>query len=181
MYANAAGTPTIYTYSGAASLASCSYDGSGNLFIDSSNASRPFAELPKGGSSFISIKYFNDAPLGNMQWDGRYMAVQERKHGNQGPITIDRVQVTGTSAVLKSQTFMYANRNKQEGSGVQFWIQGDQIVIPTPSRSRETPCSTFGAIPREATRLSASEPAGRINCSASRSARSSRSQSRERR
>lgn len=147
VYANAAGTPTIYTYSGAASLASCSYDGSGNLFIDSSNASRPFAELPKGGSSFISIKYFNDAPLGNMQWDGRYMAVQERKHGNQGPITIDRVQVTGTSAVLKSQTFMYANRNKQEGSGVQFWIQGDQIVIPTPSRSREDPVLNVWSYP----------------------------------
>ncbi|HXO17423.1 MAG TPA: hypothetical protein VN909_04575, partial [Candidatus Dormibacteraeota bacterium] len=93
VYANAAGTPTVYTYSGAASLASCAYDGSGNLFIDSSNASRPFAELPKGGNSFVEIKYPNDAPLGNMQWDGRYLAVQERTHGNQGPITIDRVQV----------------------------------------------------------------------------------------
>lgn len=139
VYANAAGTPTIYTYSGAASLASCAYDDSGNLFIDSSNAAHPFAELPKGGKSIIAIKYPNDEPLGHMQWDGRYLAVQERTHGGQGPITIDRVQVVGTSATLKSQTFLYANRNKQEESAVQFWITADKIVMPTPSRSREDP------------------------------------------
>ncbi len=158
IYKNAAGTPTIYTYSGAADLFSCAYDGRGNLFIDSPNAPHPFAELPKGGNTFIPIKYPNDAPLLNMQWDGRYLAVQEEINGidaNRGPAKIARVQVVGSTATIVGTTLLYGNRNKQEGSAVQFWIEGDRITEPTPGRGGADPVVETWKYPAGGTHVAA--------------------------
>ena len=54
------------------------YDKTGNLFVDGYDSSYKFhyAELPAGGSSFTDIT-LSQTPVGsgNVQWDGKYMAV----------------------------------------------------------------------------------------------------------
>jgi hypothetical protein len=134
IYKRAKGAATIYSDPEVPTFAACSYDDRGNLFIDSSGASDPLAELPKGGKSIIGIA-FPAYSLGNIQWDGHYLAIQNRIHGNKGPATIDQVQVLGSAARIVSTTYLYANRNKQEGAGIQFWIVGDRILMPSVIRN----------------------------------------------
>jgi|SRR5580698_1329512 len=134
VYKDAAGTPTIYSDSNVAGFFFCAYDNRGDLFVDSANARHALAELPKGGTEIITIAYPDNSPLGNMQWDGQYLAVEERINGNRGPATIDRVQIAGTTAAIIGSVHLYGNRDKQDGNGVQFWVQNGHIVEPIPSR-----------------------------------------------
>ncbi|HTA54531.1 MAG TPA: hypothetical protein VK755_07305 [Candidatus Acidoferrales bacterium] len=135
IYKHATGTPTIYSDPDVPSFDACTYDDHGNLFIVSSGASHPLAELPSGGNSILAIA-FPAFSLGNIQWDGHNLAMSIFG-GSRGPAKILRVQVVGASARIVGKTYLYANRDKQVG-GVQFWIAGNRIVMPSQARITDT-------------------------------------------
>jgi hypothetical protein len=126
IWPDAQGTPTTYTlpFRGW----SASYDDSGNLFVDGDSDSEPFgfAELPKGGSSFVNITLDQPAKYpGNVQWDGKYIAIGARnptKRGQQGHV-VYRVHVSGSSGHV-AQTVVLQRVDSVLGS----WIEGDTII-----------------------------------------------------
>ena len=78
IFHNAAGSGTVVTDPNFAGTYFLGYDKTGNLFVDGYDSSDNFhyAELPAGGSSFTDIT-LSQTPggIGNVQWDGKYMAV----------------------------------------------------------------------------------------------------------
>lgn len=78
IYHNAAGSGTTVSDPNFAGTLFLGYDKTGNLFVDGYDSSGNFhyAELPAGGSSFTDITLSQTpAGPGNVQWDGKYMAV----------------------------------------------------------------------------------------------------------
>jgi hypothetical protein len=78
IFHNAAGSGTVVADPNFAGTLFLGYDKAGNLFVDGYDSSYKFhyAELPAGGSSFTDIT-LSQTPVGsgNVQWDGKYMAV----------------------------------------------------------------------------------------------------------
>ena len=118
IFKNASGAPTFYSDARITRYFSCSFDGSGNLFLDGDSSSQSFifAELPRGSTAFqlFSLNQPVTSP-GSVEWDGRYVAV-----GVDGAHTIYRVQVSGSKAEVVSTT-------RLDGKTVHsftFWIQG---------------------------------------------------------
>lgn len=108
------------------SVSACGYDGKGNLFVDGAAASVPafFKELPKGGSKFenVTLSKLPKNP-GNIEWDGRYLAV-----GDGQNLLIRRFTISGTHG---TQVGMLHLAGPSEGE--QFWIQGSAIIAPAYS------------------------------------------------
>lgn len=85
VYADATGTPTIYTNSTAQNFTACAYDRRGNLLATNgqSNNSRYsyFVWLPKGGKQLTNItipgpnKSWVWEDVQGLQWDGRYFVI----------------------------------------------------------------------------------------------------------
>lgn len=126
IWANAQGTPTTYTLP--FFLWSASYDDSGDLFMDGYNASQPFqfAELPKGSSTFTNITLDQPAQHpGNVQWDGKYVAVGAVNPRNAKGHThvIYRVRISGSVGHVAQTVVLYHN-NAVLGSS----IEGNTIV-----------------------------------------------------
>ncbi len=78
IFANASGSPTVYTY-GTGAFMWGAYDNQGNLFITSGATQYgTLFELPKGSGTFTEIavnKTFGDNP--SLQWDGKYLALED--------------------------------------------------------------------------------------------------------
>lgn len=77
----------------------CAYDASGNFFVDGyvgSTVAFELAELPKGGSSFESIrlKKGNGFYPGGLAWDGQYLDIVT--DGGAGKTALYRVSVSGS-------------------------------------------------------------------------------------
>jgi hypothetical protein len=122
VFKGARGSPTSYDVTGVF-LSFCGYDNRQDLFADG-NGGQGFAlvELPVGGSSLtpISVKQsINSA--GEVQWDGKYLAIEDLLH----PV-IYQFQVAGSTATLAGTT-------KLQGAGntaAQSWIQGASVIVP---------------------------------------------------
>jgi hypothetical protein len=128
VYANAQGTPTLYTVHGDNyGFTFCTYDDSGNLF-----ATAPYsyiAELPKGSSEMTNLKL--DFPRNpfvldpwSIQWDKqrKYLAVARPRHVT-GFTDIYHVRVSGTTGHLVGTTSL-----PKAIPYVQYWIEGAKIL-----------------------------------------------------
>ncbi len=98
IFHNAAGSGTVVTDPNFAGTYFLGYDNTGNLFVDGYDSSNNFhyAELPAGGSSFTDIT-LSQTPggIGNVQWDGKYMAIGD---------TASTIYQTQGSTVVSSTT-----------------------------------------------------------------------------
>lgn len=102
------------------------YDAHGNLFVDGSpnSVTTFFMELAKGGSRFEKIT-LNGAPArpGNIEWDGRYLAI-----GDGQNLVIHRFAISGMRGTEVGKL-----RLAGPSQGEQFWIQGNAIIAPAYS------------------------------------------------
>jgi hypothetical protein len=123
VYRNASGEPAFYSTPQVTTYYSCAFDASGNLFIGGRNASTPYilAELPKG-SSAIQILNLNKAVdgVGNIQWDGQYIAV-----GAHGSDIIYRVTVSGSNATVVGTVTLHGIRHQADDN---FWLPTGTII-----------------------------------------------------
>lgn len=124
IYTKASGTPThsfdpqIYAYYW------CSYDASGNLYLDGVNSNGyQLAELPEGSANFVNFNFGSSLKLnyGGLQWRDGTLAVG---FGNNH--IIYRVKIEGSLAITVGQTKL----RESFLPPAQFWIQGRHIVAP---------------------------------------------------
>jgi hypothetical protein len=123
IYRDASGEPTFYDTPQITTYYSCGFDAKGNLFIGGRNSSTPyvFAELPKD-SNTIRILNLNEPVTGsgNIQWDGKYLAV-----GARGADTIYRVSVSGSNATVVDTITLHGIRHQADDT---FWLKGSTII-----------------------------------------------------
>ncbi len=109
IYTKATGNPTMYSDPDMGSVYFCGYDAKGNLYLDGfsggpSEGPFQFAELPKGKSTFKSIK-LEGATIhfpGDVVWDGKYVDVGDQIYSQNGDIMTSAVyRTTGGKVVSK--------------------------------------------------------------------------------
>lgn len=123
IYQHAKGSPMIYSDPNIYTYFFCGYDANGNLFVDGQAYSPPrfvLAELAKGGSTFtdITLNQKIDWP-GQVQWDGRYVAV-----GDQTTTDIYQFSISGSQGTLQGTTSL-----KGASYIDDFWIYGPHVII----------------------------------------------------
>lgn len=133
VYANAQGTPTLYTVAGEDGFVFCTYDDSGNLFATAGGSY--VAELPKGSNEMMNLQF--DYPSWNLwsiQWDERrkYLAVTAFRQKDE-PTSIYHVSVSGTTGRLIGTTLL---RKSKSGYPPQYWIEGARVLGPSSSDPR---------------------------------------------
>jgi hypothetical protein len=106
------------------------YDNQGNLFVDGGyNTNAELGEFPKGGAPFVTIPLNQGWFWDSLQWDGAYLALDVPTGKPQGPSTIYRVAVSGSSATVVGKTLLYSRfRERNYQVDCQFWIQGNAIL-----------------------------------------------------
>jgi len=117
-------SPMTYLIEGGASA--CGYDNEGNLFVDEPGSHVMLYELPKQGDEFdsISIEPSLEGNPGQLQWDGKYMALEGL--GVSYGVKLYRLQISGSSAtVVHTIKFKGITR-----SASLSWIEGNSILIP---------------------------------------------------
>jgi hypothetical protein len=130
VYGGAQGNAKVYRESGRNDrYGSVTYDDLGDLFVEAIagrlDGTVNLVELPKGGARFREIEWNGMRPLlGAIQWDGKYLAV-ENPHGGSPPTTIVRYAVSEGRATMIDRTALAG-----AGSPLQFWIGGGRVVVP---------------------------------------------------
>jgi hypothetical protein len=121
-------TPTSYTAPNMVSYSFCTYDQSGNLYVDGTgpNDELELAVLPAGSTQFVAvplsgINNHRHKPAG-VQWDGQYLAVGDRKAK-----VIYRIAVSGSSGTIV-QTVPIGGWFHEYGVG--FAIAGKKLLFP---------------------------------------------------
>jgi hypothetical protein len=102
-------------------LFSCSYDASGDLFIDGRTQSNQIvlAELAKGTSEFKNITLdYNLTTAGTVQWDGKYLAV-----GDEDNTLIRRFSIQDFNGTQVGSLTLSG-----PSSLAQFWIEGSIVI-----------------------------------------------------
>lgn len=125
VFPSGGGAPTQYTDAAVSAILSCTYDSSGNLYVDGyapngGNGHAKLIELPKGSTSFINIAF--NRPLhrwGNIQWGSDFLAMETKTH------LIYQVTVKGPEGVLKHKT-------KVTGflAYWHWWLNGSTLITP---------------------------------------------------
>lgn len=123
IYQKATGKPTYYTDAALVYPHFCGYDAHGNLYLDGLNSdfSFAFADLPKGSSIFTNVTLNQSIGFaGQVQWDGKYVAV-----GDDDANTIYQFTIRGTSGTKAGSTQLNGERDV-----AQFWIAGSKVIGP---------------------------------------------------
>jgi hypothetical protein len=137
IYANAQGSPIVYTNSDFLGIGSCSYDDGGNLFVAGEDTQQRFAlaELPSGGSSFIGISLNAKIPSEYMeatQWNDGQLAIGSLTSAKQ--YSIYRVKISETNGKVISVTQLDAGNDYFSGDTV-FYIKGSSAILDAEAQS----------------------------------------------
>jgi hypothetical protein len=115
-------TPKFYEDPSVRAYVSCTYDGSGYLFVAGLNDVYAFAliELPKGSRKFERIKLDQSfSSRSGVRWDGKHVAISD------GSSTVYAFAVAGTRARL-----VHTIQLQNAVNVVQFWIDGSTLIGP---------------------------------------------------
>lgn len=127
VYSDGSGSPTDYSYTGIY-FYGVSYDDKGNIFVDGTyGSSVTFAELPKGGHSFKSIKLQLKYP-GVLQWDGAHVTMgffQSAPRRPWGHPMIYQLELRGNAGRIVGVTHL---KSTYRDDVPQYWVAGKQIV-----------------------------------------------------
>jgi DNA-binding beta-propeller fold protein YncE len=134
VYKRAKGKPKLYTASsGLFMYYSCSFDGSGNLFVDGSNMNGnqfEMAELPKGAATLVGVTLNQPISLpGGVQWDGKYLAVGDQVCINCAS-TIYEFSMSGSTGSKAGETNLTDSCDV-----IRFWLQGKRVIAPNDCSS----------------------------------------------
>jgi hypothetical protein len=122
IFADARGTPSIYSDPNLHYYYYCSYDGNGNLYVDGTGTS-DFAELPSGGSEFTNITLNQSFySIGGVLSHGKYVAIGDSENN-----FIYKFKIRGTSG---TRVHTIGLGGIGSGGPSQFWIQGENLIGP---------------------------------------------------
>jgi hypothetical protein len=119
------GKAHVYRTNASYQLRYCGYDAHGNLFVDGVNIDGEalFFELPSGAGKLVELTL--DKKVGNpgqIQWDGRYVAIQDRDR----PYHIYQVSFSGSQGTVVN-TVAFAGLRKPIGTS---WIERATVLVP---------------------------------------------------
>lgn len=117
IYNGAKGKPTDYMAQGFGRYEWCTYDASGNLFVDGDAG---LTELPYGAQTFTNISLSVSGQ--GLQWDGKYLAMVDPSSK-----VIYRVAVSGSSGSI-AQTVTF--RGLITSLADDFVFSGAKVVMP---------------------------------------------------
>lgn len=126
-YKKAKGTPQMYADPSMFFYYDCAYDGSGNLYVAGGDFHGffKFTEVPSGSTSFTDISLNTQINVpGGVQWDGKFVAVEDQGAGYHGSTVYD-FKISGTYGT-KVRTVSL----KGSSDAIQFWIEGNKIIGP---------------------------------------------------
>jgi hypothetical protein len=127
VFKNAQGTPKKYKTSALAYAYFCGYDNAGNLFVDGiGNGKFVLVELPSGSSTLKTITLDQSVGFpGEVQWDGKYVAIGDRAYQDQHESAIYQFTMSGSSGKIEGTT-------KLNGSCdvIQFGIASSSVIAP---------------------------------------------------
>ena len=126
VFSKGSSAPTVYSTLLDAQY--CGYDNAGNLFVDGVTETRGIAyglsELASGSSTFEMLTLDQKVGLpGQLQWDGQYLTYES---ASPSLFTISRLDISGSSATIVSQTKVKRVRNRL----AQSWIYNGSIIAP---------------------------------------------------
>lgn len=105
----------------------CTYDYKGNLFFDGSNVNGMFffAELPRGSRTMRLISLPQQIEVaGGVQWDGRYVAVDDQGAGYKGS-TVYEFSISGSTATETGTTPLDGSKDV-----IGFGLDGNRLIGP---------------------------------------------------
>ena len=135
IFPGAQGRPKAYRIRRWFLYSSCAYDNAGSLFVDGmyalekgSTGQIGVAELPSGSDHLILVLtlLFGFTGIGDVQWDGKYVAIGSNGQGERQPATISQYAVSGSTLKKVGQTSLDGAQ-----SVAQFWIQGNKVIAPS--------------------------------------------------
>jgi hypothetical protein len=133
IFADAKGTPKVYTDSEIPHFNFCGYDPKGNLYVDGTDAAQSefhFAELPKGKNTLKDITLTGGTIYypGMVQWDGKYVAVGDQEAGGESSGASAIYQTTGSGGKIVHETPLDFPGGYEDVVG--FWIQHGTVIGP---------------------------------------------------
>lgn len=137
VYADAQGSPTLYSDSSIYYMEYCGYDKQGDLFMDGtpeSSSSFVLAELPKGAGSIgnISLTGTVHSP-GGVQWWGKYLAVGDDYYESQSTSSIDQIQISGSTAKIVSYTVLTGSAYVQQYTITKTHGRRGKTIVVAPN------------------------------------------------
>lgn len=126
IFTNEQGTPKVYKDPSFSGFHFCGYDDNGNLFLqgETSGGSVSLVEFNSGSGSFNDITLNEQGGYGDIQWDGRYLAID---NSSGRPLSsIYRVQVSGSIGKVVATIRL----KDAQHLGGDMWIGGGNLVLP---------------------------------------------------
>lgn len=121
----------------------CGYDDRGNLFVDGADSGSYhtlFAELANGSSTLTSITLNKTIGYpGAVQWDGKYVAVQDALSR-----IIYRFSIAGSTGTSMGSIHL---KGDVDHLVTQFWVSGTTIVVPFGTQPRQAHSVGFWSYP----------------------------------
>jgi hypothetical protein len=147
VYKDAKGYPKMYGIRTMRHVYFCGYDNKGNLFIDGilSGYIAEFAELAKGAHALKSIKFKGATIMfpGQIQWDGKHLAVGDQRYQNLGSHYNSAIyETTGAGGKVVGLTKL---GDSWDVPG--FWIDKGTVVAPNWAQSVGKPSVNFYKYP----------------------------------
>ena len=143
IYPNEQAPATSYQDADFAAYLFCGYDTKGNLYVDGVNngtTATEFAELPAGGSTLATVTLNQSIGFpGGVQWDGKYVALQDVTND-----VLYRFKISGSTGTVTSKV-QFSGQHSELLS--QFWLQGSTIIVPDGSLYRQAHQVGFWAYP----------------------------------
>jgi len=125
VYKNAKGAPKIYSNASFYSYVKCTFDATGNLFVDGTahTGNFEFAELPAGGKTLGTVTLSQSIQIaGAVQWDGKHVAVEDQGVASQGS-TIYRFAISAGNGRKVGTASLGGSTDV-----IQPWINGMTVV-----------------------------------------------------
>jgi DNA-binding beta-propeller fold protein YncE len=126
-YKHAKGTPKMYADPAIFFDYDCAYDDNGNLYVVGGDIHGffKFAEIAAGATSFLNITLDQSINVpGGVQWDGKYVAVEDQGAGYHGS-TVYQFSIAGSSGTKVGTTTLGGSSD-----AIAFWLEGDRIIAP---------------------------------------------------
>jgi hypothetical protein len=127
VYTHAKGKPTEYRTVNLSAAYFCSYDASGNLFVDGIDKSGAFHLFRLGSSGSLQEIAFNQSVgfPGGMAWDGAHLAVGDQYYEKKHVSAIYRLAISGSTATLAGTTRLGGTCDV-----AQFAIGSGDVIAP---------------------------------------------------
>lgn len=141
IFPNGSGSPEVYTDDNFLEFNYCAYDGNGDLFADGeAEGSNPsiLVELDTTSGTFSDISLNEKIYLQDLQWDGKYLAIDD-----DSGRSINRIKVSGTTGTVEGTTHL---------SGATFygywtWLEGGTFISPIFTGGHDDKAMDFWSYP----------------------------------